>query len=97
MPWFYQDEISEFLFEAFGITVTQSTICKALKRIKITRKKMRVNAVQRNPELCMDWRDQLQFYTPEQLLFVDECGSNERTGNRQYGYAKAGIKPIVDR
>jgi arginine repressor len=29
-PWFYQDEIADFLLEAFNITVNQSTISRTL-------------------------------------------------------------------
>jgi arginine repressor len=47
-PWYYQDEICQFLHEAFDIDVVQSTISMVLKRIKITRKKLRVEAAQRN-------------------------------------------------
>ena len=58
---------------------------------------MKVHAAQRDDELRVDWQDELQFYTPEQLVFVDESGSDERTGDRMYGYAKAGIQAIVNR
>ncbi|KAN0101521.1 hypothetical protein V8E51_012031 [Hyaloscypha variabilis] len=48
MPWFYQDEIADFLFEVFGVEADQGTILRALKRIRITRKKLKVEAAQRN-------------------------------------------------
>jgi len=51
IPWLYQDEITEFLLEAFGVTVDQSTISRLLKRISITRKKLTITAAQRNEEL----------------------------------------------
>jgi transposase len=50
--WFYLNEIAEFLLEVFNISVSLSTISTALARIKITRKKLRVKAAQRNKELC---------------------------------------------
>lgn len=43
-PWYYQDEIAQFLLEVFDIDVNQTTISRALKRIKITRKKLKVVA-----------------------------------------------------
>ena len=46
-PWYYQDEIRDFLAESFGITTTQSSISRALKRIKYTRKRLKVVAAQR--------------------------------------------------
>ena len=53
-PWFYQDEIKEFLLEAYNIEIHQSTISRALARIKVTRKKLRVEAAQRNEDLRND-------------------------------------------
>ena len=50
-PHLYQDEIAEFLFDVFSIGVCQKTVCNQLKRIKITRKKLRVEAAQRNQVL----------------------------------------------
>jgi transposase len=41
-PWFYQDEIADFLQEVFDIEVCQATISLVLKRIKVTRKKLKV-------------------------------------------------------
>jgi arginine repressor len=44
MPWLYQDEIAEFLLEAFGVMVDRSTISRLLKHINITRKKLIITA-----------------------------------------------------
>jgi arginine repressor len=49
--WFYQDEIAEFLLEVYNIEVSQYTISTALARIKLTRKKLKKEAAQRNQEL----------------------------------------------
>jgi arginine repressor len=59
MPWFYQDEIADFLFKVFGVQVSQPTISMVLKRIQVTRKKLKVEAAQRNQELRIQWRDDL--------------------------------------
>jgi arginine repressor len=50
-PWFYQDEIAEFLLKVYDIEVSQYTISTALARIKLTRKKLKKEAAQRNQEL----------------------------------------------
>jgi arginine repressor len=50
-PWLYQDEIRDFLLESYDITVDQSIVLKALKRIEVTRKRLKVVAAQRNDEL----------------------------------------------
>ncbi len=54
--WFYQDEIAEFLLEVYDIEASQYTISKALARIKLIRKKLRAEAVQRNQELRILWQ-----------------------------------------
>jgi hypothetical protein len=44
IPWFYQDEIAKFLHEVFNVKASQLTISMILKRIKVTRKKLKVEA-----------------------------------------------------
>ena len=58
-PWTYQDEIVEFLYEVFDITVDRITISKTLKYMDMTRKKLIVVAGQRNEELRIQWLDDL--------------------------------------
>lgn len=96
-PWTYQDEIAEFLLEVFDVTVHQSTISRTLKRIHMTRKKLMVVAGQRNEELRTQWLDDLQQFTAEQIVCVDESGSDERTGDRMMGYADKGVRAKVSR
>lgn len=96
-PWFYQDEIRDFLYAAYGVEVHQSTISRALSRLKITRKKLRVEAAQRNQVLRDEWLFNIQEYTAEQIICVDESGSDERTGDRQYGYSHRGARARVQR
>jgi transposase len=96
-PWFYQDEIADFLLEAFDITVHQSTISRTLQRIEVTRKKLKVEAAQRNQELRTQWQYELRDFTADQLVCVDESGSDERTGDRAYGWATKGSRAVVRR
>jgi DDE superfamily endonuclease len=58
---------------------------------------MRIRAAQRNPELRADWMRKLASYTADQLIFVDESATNERTGHRKCGWAPVGITPHEDR
>ena len=96
-PWSYQDEIATFLLEVYDIEVDQATISRALKRIEITRKRLKVLAAQRNNELRLEWQYNIQFFTARQLVFVDESGSDERTGDRLFGWADSGVRAIVYR
>jgi len=96
-PWFYQDEIADFLYETYDIEVSQNTISRALARIKLKRKKLQVEAAQRNDELRTAWRASLEQFTADQLVCVDESGSGERIGDRQYGWAPIGGQARVSR
>jgi len=96
-PWFYLDEIREFLIEAFHVDIALSTISTALRRIKFTRKKLRVEAAQRNQVLRAAWQYSLRCFTANQLIFVDESGSDNRTGDRAYGYGLRGAITRVRR
>lgn len=96
-PWYYQDEIADFLLDAFGVEIRRQTVSYILKRIKVSRKKLRVVAAQQNEELRVQWRDSLQNYTADQLVFLDESGSDNRTGDRKYGWAEVGARAVVRR
>ena len=43
-PWWYQDELADFLLDVYGVQVDQSTISRALKRFEVTRKRLKVIA-----------------------------------------------------
>jgi transposase len=96
-PWYYQDEIVVFLYECFRIEVDRSTVSRLLQKIEYTRKVLKVVAAQRNAELRLEWQYNLQAFTASQLVFVDESGSDERTGDRHYGWAERGVRAQVSR
>jgi len=96
-PWWYQDELADFLLDVYDIEVNQSTISRALKRIDVTRKRLKVVAAQRNEELRSHWLYLLQDFEASQLVCVDESGSDERRSDRHYGYAERGVKAQVQR
>jgi transposase len=96
-PWFYQDEIAQFLYEVYDIRVCQGSISYALARLKLTKKKLKIEAAQRNEELRTAWQDYIQTFSADQLVFVDESGSDERTGDRSYGWALSGVEAKVSR
>jgi hypothetical protein len=56
-----------------------------------------VEAAQRNEELQTHWQYQLQSLTAEQILCVDESGSNGRTGDRHYSWSHKAARAIVRR
>ena len=96
-PWYYQDEIAAFLHSAFDIEVDRSTISRALKRIKVTRKRLKVIAAQQNDELRTEWLEQLQYFTADQIVSIDESESDDRVGDRYYGLSIKGVRAIIRR
>jgi transposase len=96
-PWMYLDEIRDFLQKAYNIPVHISTVSRALARIKVTRKRLKALAAQRNAELRIEWQDYMQEYTANQIVAVDESGSDERNRDRGFGWASSGAKAIVYR
>jgi len=96
-PWFYLDEIQEFLLEAFDINVCLLIISSALRRIRVTRKRLKAVTAQRNAQLRNHWQEQIQYFSAEQIVCVDESGSDNRTGDRTFGWSDSGAKAIVHR
>ena len=81
--------------DAFDVEVVQSIISKALRRIKITRKRLKVVAAQQNDELRTEWLEQLQYFTADQIVSIDESGSDDRIRDRHYGWSIKGVRAIV--
>ena len=40
-PWAYQDEMQEYLFDIWDIECSRSTVTRALKEMKLSRKNLR--------------------------------------------------------
>jgi transposase len=97
VPTVYQDELATFLQDCFDIKVAQSTISSTLRRLKVTRKKLQVEAAQRNQKIRMDYTRRMQPVNANQFVFVDESGSDERTGDRTHGYSIRGVPARIAR
>lgn len=54
-------------------------------------------AAQQNEELRLEWAFQLQQFTADQIVCVDESGSDDRTGDRCYGWSTSGARAVVRR
>lgn len=86
-----------FLWDHFEITVSQSTIQRAIKRLDLTFKRLKKRASERSDELRDAWVRRLVTWEARMLVFIDESAANEHTKDRKYGYAKRGITLIVHR
>jgi transposase len=80
----YQDEIADYIHLEFDIQLSQSAVLKLLKKLKQTLKQVQVTAKQCDEELQRAWRRKRIGWHAEQLVFLDESASNERTADRKW-------------
>lgn len=89
-PWAQLDEMVWFLWEDQGIHTHNSTVCRVLKRRRMSSKKARRVSRRQSLELRNAWRAQMASLHAEQLVFLDESTFNEATGNRGMAWAPIG-------
>jgi hypothetical protein len=77
--------------------VNQSIISRALKRIQVTRKRLKVIAAQQNNELRTEWLEQLQYFIADQIVSINKSGSDDRVGDRHYRWSTKGVRAIIRR
>jgi transposase len=93
-PGMYQDEMVVFLFDEFGVLLTQSNISRALKAAKWTKKAARQVAKERNAELRDLYLYNLSAFQSHHLVYIDESGCDKRVGFRRTGWAPVGLTPV---
>lgn len=89
----YLDEMADILWEEFRVTVSPSTISRALKRARWSNKVTRRVARERNADLRDEYLNEIAVFQPEHFVFVDESGSDRRDGLRRNGWAPVGHAP----
>lgn len=89
-PWLYQDEAAFFLEEEWALSVHKSTISRFLKRNGWSRKKGQRLPYGRSEDLRARWQADMNHYTADQLVFLDESIFKLQTGWRAYAYAPIG-------
>lgn len=87
----------QYIFDEFQKTVAISTIAGYLKKQRWCRKKAQAKAGQRNALLRRDFYGIQWKYAMEELVFLDESTSNERTGDRRYGWSPIDYKVQLSR
>jgi transposase len=89
-PSIYLDEMAWYLFDCFGVKPCIATVFNILTRDKWSRKRATKLAAQRNDELRAIWLAKRLHWRVDQLVFLDETASCERTGDRKYGWSPIG-------
>lgn len=93
-PGLYLDEMALFLQDEFDITVSTSSIKRALSSAGWTKKTARNRAQERNRDLRDFYFHKLSEYESYQLVFVDESGCDKRIGFRRTGWSPLGVRPV---
>lgn len=89
-PDWFQDELADHLLKNRFISAHFSTICRELKRVGFSLKKLKKIASERSEEKRAEFVYRMAQYTPEQLGFIDETSKDDRVPGRRRGYAKKG-------
>jgi len=86
----YLDELCRDFEEKCGLSVSRSTLWRALTKEGYTRKKLTRIASERSEEKRLEYEARIGRYEVEQLIFVDESSVDRRTTYRGYGWALRG-------
>lgn len=89
-PTSNQTEMAWFMWEECGVSVTQSTVSRVLKRVKWTKKKARRQAQALSLDLRRGYLSEMACIRAEQMVFLDESMFNETTGWRLTAWAPLG-------
>ena len=86
---FYLDELCDFIGAQFGIYCSLSGAHYLVTRMQFTRKKLHVVAKQRDEHKRVEYAEFIaaQGYHADQLVFMDESGTNTRDWHRDWGYS----------
>jgi transposase len=89
--------MQDFLFDEFDLQVSVATVSRTLSRARWSRKAVKARAAERSRALRILWIGRQAMWTADQLVFLDESASNERTGDRKFGWAPTGRECEVSR
>jgi hypothetical protein len=89
-PTAYYEEMAQFLYGEFNVQIGRTQLGEYLAKAEYSRKAVRRRAAERNETLRTIWAGLQRTWHPDQLVFLDESGANERTGDRKYGWAPIG-------
>ena len=95
-PTAYLDEITFFIWDEFGESLSERSVYNIIVRAGWSRKKCSDRARERSAELREQWIIKQYTMRADQVVFVDESANNERTGWRKYGWSPRGAPCYTD-
>ena len=90
-PTAYLDEMQQFIYDEYELEVSINCIRRVLDRERWTRKATQDQALERSASLRQAWQGIQKTWDKDQLVFLDESGANERTGDKKYGWSPIGL------
>ena len=93
-PGMYLLEICLAIKDATGVKVTSSTVCRMLRRIGFSRKKVVQIAKQRSVDFRAAFIAQVMGFSRECFVWVDESGSDDRNYVCKFGYSVRGMPAV---
>ena len=95
-PTAYLDEMQDFLYYRFEVSISVTAIYMCLKRQKWSRKVVQRRAAERSRELRNAWKGRMTNWDASELIFLDESAANESTGDRKRGWSLQGVGCPMD-
>lgn len=92
-PGIYLRELQQELLHHTGRLIDTSTICRAMKRLGMTRQRIRHIALQRSELKRAEFSAEMNLFNTSMLIWIDEMGSDQRNALRKYGYGIRGQPP----
>lgn len=92
-PGIYLRELQQELLHHTGQVIDTSTICRAMKRLGMTRQRIRHIALQRSEIKRSEFSVEMSIFNTSMLIWIDEMGSDRRNALRKYGYGIRGQPP----
>ncbi|KAJ3469716.1 hypothetical protein MRS44_003781 [Fusarium solani] len=93
-PCMTQEGMAAFLSKKYLVDVSRFTIGRLLKRVRWTKKVTQNVAKERNQDLRDDYIERRSHYKAEQMIFIDESGSDRGLAILGRGYAPKGVTPV---
>ena len=94
-PTTYLHEVCKEIQQITGKSVSESTVCRILRRHGLTRK-VRMIALQRCEYLRAIFMAEVLLYSRDQFVWIDESGCDARNYRRKFGYSLRGTRAECD-
>jgi hypothetical protein len=86
--------MQDFLLDEFDLEALIVTVYCVLKQNNWSCKKVTCRAAEQTESLCSVWIGRLVMWEAHMLVFVDESGVYEQTGDQKYSWSPQGLIAI---